>query len=716
MNGQKDPYANREAKKYTNPIPSREYILQLLHDLGKPTTYDALTKALKLTEPEQLEALRRRLKAMVRDGQLMPNRNGAYGLVKRMQLIPGRIQAHKDGYGFLIPDEGGDDLFLSAKQMRRVFHGDRVLAAVIGKDFKGRKEGRIAEVIERNTQDVVGFLCKERGAYFVQPAGKQFTHDIGIAADKILGAEPGQIVQAKIISQPGKLRGAVGEITEVLGEHMAPGMEINIAIRSYQLPHKWPEQVEAETREFSQEVPADAKQQRKDLRDLPLITIDGEDAKDFDDAVYCEPRDKGGWRLYVAIADVSHYVKIGSALDVEAEQRGNSVYFPGRVVPMLPEILSNGLCSLNPKVDRLCLVCDMTISDNGKITRSHFYSAVMHSKARMTYTNVDKILKGDLKLGKQYKDIKPHLQNLYDLFQALFTARTKRGALEFDSTDTKIIFGRDKKIERIVATHRNDAHRIIEECMLAANVSAAECLLKNKLTALYRVHPAPSEEKLADVRKFLNDFNLQLQGGNEPQPSDYAKLLAEIAKRQDSYLIQTVLLRSLKQAIYTADNEGHFGLGYNAYTHFTSPIRRYPDLITHRALKHIVEHADYPYQNNEIKGLGEHCSYTERRADDATRDVTDWLKCEYMQDKCGKQFSGIISGVTNFGIFILLDEVYVEGLVHISNLAGDYYVYDSAQHTLTGENTQKVYRMGDKLTVKVMRVNLDDRQIDFELA
>ncbi len=717
MDGHKDPFASRESEKYENPIPSREFIMQLLEKWGQPASYERLVDALNLDDPDKIEALRRRLKAMVRDGQLLPDRRGAYGLVSSMNLIAGRVTAHKDGFGFLIPDKGGDDLFLSAKQMHQLFHGDRVLAAVVGTDSRGRQEGRLVEILERNTKEVVGQFFKEDGMCFVQPAGKQFTQDILIPNDKTAGAKSGQIVQAHIVHQPSKYRQATGEVHEILGEHMAPGMEIDVAIRSHQLPYRWPEDVTEAIREYSQDVPESAVKGRKDLRDMPLLTIDGDDSKDFDDAVFCSPREKGGWRLVVAIADVSSYVKPNTPLDQEAANRGNSVYFPGRVIPMLPEILSNGLCSLNPRVDRLCMVCDMTISELGQITHSSFYTGIMNSRARMTYNNVEKIVKGDKKLRKQFSEVAPHLDNLYLLYQALFNARQERGSLDFDTQETRIVFGRDKKIERIMATERNDAHRLIEECMLAANVSAANFLLSHKVPALYRVHEGPTEEKLMELRKFLSEFSLQLQGGTEPQPSDYAKLLKLIHQREDRYLIQTVLLRSLKQAVYTPDNLGHFGLGYDAYAQFTSPIRRYPDLIIHRAIKSIIEkNSSYPYEVEAMQKIGEHCSYTDRRADEATRDVTDWLKCEYMLDKVGQEFDGMVSSVTGFGLFIVLKEIFVEGLLHVTNLDSDYYQFDATHHVLRGQRSGKSFRLGDEVKIQVARVDLEKREIDFELV
>ncbi len=711
-----DPHAAREAEKYENPIPSREYILELLTQLQQPLSYDELVAKLKLTEPDALEALRRRLKAMQRDGQLMQNRRGAYALVERMNLIPGRVSAHKDGFGFLIPDAGGDDLFLSARQMRAVFHGDRVLASVIGKDQRGRLEGNIVEILERNTEFVVGQYRRDNGIGWVESGNKKVLQDILVPADKTLDAVDGDIVNVKIISQPTAHRQAVGEIIEIVGKYMAPGMEIEVAIRGHGLPHEWPPEVIKESEHYHEKIPLAAYKDREDIRDLALVTIDGEDAKDFDDAVYCEPRKGGGWRLIVAIADVSYYVSENSALDKVAFERGNSVYFPGRVIPMLPEVLSNGLCSLNPNVDRLCMVCDMQVSKAGKVSEFRFYPAVMHSKARMTYTNVAKILLGDKKLRKQYAAITPQLDNLNTLYQAFAVQRQKRGALDFDSVETKIVFGRNKKIENIVPVERNEAHRLIEEMMLAANVCAAEFLHAAKVPIVYRNHAGPPEEKLVDLRQFLASFSLTLNGGKTPKPADYAHLLQSIHARPDHYLIQTVLLRSMSQAVYSPENIGHFGLAYAAYTHFTSPIRRYPDLLVHRAIKAVLGKHNWPHTANQMQQSGEHCSHTERRADEATRDVNDWLKCEYMQNKVGQSFNGMITSVKNFGIFVLLDNVYVEGLVHITALKSDYYDYDAVHHVLRGQRAGQTYRLGDKIQVRITRVDLDKRQIDFELS
>ena len=543
--------------------------------------------------------------------------------------------------------------------------------------------------------------------------------DIEIAECAFKGAEHGQMVVAGIVQQPTKRSQPIGRVKDVLGEHMAPGMETDVAIHTHQLPLEWPDEVEQAITHLDSEVGEEAKQGRVDLRHLPLVTIDGADARDFDDAVYCEAKPKG-WRLLVCIADVSSYVKPASPLDLEAKSRGNSVYFPERVIPMLPEVLSNGLCSLNPAVDRLCMTCELYINQEGTVTRSRFYEAVMRSHARLTYDQVaDMLIGGDADLCASHAELLPHLHQLYALFQVLRNVRSKLGAIDFDTTETRILFNSERKVERIIPVQRNDAHRLIEECMLAANVAAARFLLRKKLPALYRNHDGPQIEKLLDLKEFLGELGLRLPGGAKPQSSDYAELLSQVRDRPDFHLIQTVLLRSLSQAVYSADNQGHFGLSFPAYTHFTSPIRRYPDLIVHRAIKHLLKGGtleDYEYSQTELQGLGEHCSATERRADEATRDVISWLKCEYMMDKIGEEFVGIITSVTSFGIFVELDEIYVDGLVHITALDNDYYHFDPVGHRLTGERSGMVYRLGDQVKIRVAAVNLDDRKIDFTLV
>lgn len=713
-----DPHGEREARKYERPIPSRELILSLLEEKGIPLSFDEIADLLGVHEEIDRESLRRRLNAMERDGQLLCNRRGRYCRINRRDLISGRVIGHPDGFGFLHPDTGQEDLFLSPREMRGVMHGDKAVACVRGIDRRGRKEGSIVEVLERNTERIVGRLFLERGIAFVVPDNKRIAHDILIPEEYLEGAKPGQIVVAEIVEQPTQRRRPIGRIVEVLGEHMAPGMEIEVAIRAFGIPSEWPDDVRQETQRFDTHVPAAAKRQRKDLRDVPLVTIDGEDARDFDDAVFCQPTPKG-WRLMVAIADVSHYVKPGMAIDGEAYRRGNSVYFPQQVIPMLPEVLSTGLCSLNPKEDRLCLVCEMLVNREGRVVRSNFFEGLMRSHARLTYTEVAAMVV-DHKPGlrKKYHQLVPHLDNLYELYQALRQAREKRGAMDFESDEYKIVFGKGRKIEKLVRVERNDAHKLIEECMISANAAAARFLDRRKIPYLRRVHEGPDSDKVAEVRQFLAELGLRLPGGDKPEPADYMAVLNKARGRPDYHLIQTLLMRTLTQAVYSPEKKGHFGLALEAYTHFTSPIRRYPDLLVHRAIRHTLRDQspeEFDYTAIELKAIGEHCSMTERRADEATWDVIAWLKCEYMQDKVGEEYEGVISAVTSFGFFVELKQIYVEGLVHIATLGQDFYHYDPVRHCLQGERTHITYRIGDLVRVKVARVDLDERKIDLEL-
>ena len=714
----KDPHAAREAGLYERPVPSREYLMEYLAERGKPATWERLCAELELDE-DGCDAVQRRLNAMVRDGQLVRNRRDGYGPVDKLDLIRGRVLGHPDGYGFLSPDEGGDHLYLSPRQMRELMHGDRAVVRVAGVDRRGRREASVVQVLERNTEQLVGRYFREAGIGVVVPDNARVGHDILVAAEHSGDARDGQIVVVELLEQPSKRVRPMGKVVEILGDHMAPGMEIDIAIRSHGIPFEWPEAVSREIEGLGTKVPKSAKEGRVDLRHVPLVTIDGPDAKDFDDAVFCELKPRG-WRLLVAIADVSAYVEPGTALDEEAYARSTSVYFPGRVVPMLPEILSNGLCSLNPQVDRLCMVCEIYIDKTGRITRSRFLEGVMRSHARLTYDEVaEMVVERNKRLRKKHAQLVPHLEDLYALYQVLRRSRETRGTIDFDTPETRIVFGPEKKIERIEALERNDAHRLIEEFMVAANVAAARYLERNRIPALYRVHEAPSAEKLTELREFLAEVGLRLKGGSEPQPRHYAKLLAGLSGRPDRHLIQTVLLRSLPQAVYSPDNVGHFGLAHEAYAHFTSPIRRYPDLLVHRAIRHLLHKGnarDFTGMQNDMGAVGEHCSATERRADDATRDAIDWLKCEYMLEKVGEEFDGVITAVTSFGIFVELNGIYVQGLVHVTALRNDYYHFEPVHHRLLGERTGMIYRLGDPLRVRAVRVDLDERKIDFELV
>jgi ribonuclease R len=739
-----DPEAAREAEKYENPIPSRELILQHLSERGSPAAREQLVEEFGLVSEDDIEALRRRLRAMERDGQLIYTRRGAYAPVDKLDLVCGRVSGHRDGFGFLIPDDGSDDLFLSPAQMRLVFDGDRCLARVAGLDRRGRREGAIVEVISRAHETIVGRYQEESGIGFVMADNPKIQQEVLVTPGRSMDAKPGQFVEIKITHWPTQRFQPQGDVVEVIGNYMAPGMEIDVALRSFDIPHVWPEAVVREAAKLKPEVEEKDKHKRVDLRHLPFVTIDGEDARDFDDAVYCEKLSgwklfSGGFRLYVAIADVSHYVKVGSALDKEAELRGTSVYFPERVVPMLPEELSNGLCSLNPHVDRLAMVCEITLSKSGKMTDYQFYEAVIHSHARLTYNKVSSMLEqpssaeGKRLIG-EYAQVLTDLKQLYALYKVLLKARHTRGAIDFETQETRIVFGAERKIAAIKPTERNDAHKLIEECMLCANVATARFLQDHDIPGLYRVHDGPPLERQEKLRAFLGELSLTLHKGKEgPTPKDYQALLERIQGRPDFHVIQTVMLRSLSQAVYSPDNNGHFGLNYEAYAHFTSPIRRYPDLLIHRAIRSVIRSRRdtshvrregatsmpkariYPYDEAALEQLGEQCSMTERRADEATRDVVNWLKCEFMKDRVGESFPGVITAVTGFGLFVELTDIYVEGLVHVTAMPGDYYHFDPLHHRLSGERSGRSFRLGDSVEVRVMRVDLDERKIDFEL-
>ncbi|HEX7558352.1 MAG TPA: ribonuclease R, partial [Usitatibacter sp.] len=646
---------------------------------GVPTTEERLAELLGIASPEERDGFQRRLRAMEREGQVVRNRRGAILVADKAGLIKGKVIGHADGFGFLRPEDGKEDLFLGPKEMHKVLHGDVVLGRVSGVDKRGRLEASISEVLERANKKVVGRLFVEHDVAFVIAENKRISQDILLMPDSLKGAKPGQVVVVEVVEQPNKNSEPIGRVLEILGNYADPGMEIEIALRKHDLPYEWPADVEAAARGIGTQVEARDVKGRKDLRKLAFVTIDGETAKDFDDAVYAERVGKN-FRLWVAIADVSHYVHPGDALDQEAYERGNSVYFPRRVIPMLPEELSNELCSLKPDVDRLVMVCEMEVTAGGVVKAYEFHPGVIHSHARLTYTRVAAALAGQPADPPVARELVPQLEILYGVFKALFSQRQKRGAIDFESVETQMIFDDHGKIERIVRVERNDAHRLIEECMLAANVSASDYLEKSDQPTLYRVHEGPTPEKLESLRSMLKDFALTLGGGDKPHAKDYAELLKRIKDRPYAGMLQTVMLRSLHQAVYTPENVGHFGLAYDAYAHFTSPIRRYPDLLVHRGIKAVVK--GQRYQAGDLNAIGNHCSETERRADDATRDVEAWLKSYYMQDHVGEEFYGIISGVTNFGLFVTLDELYVDGLVHISDLGQDYFTFDAAKHTL----------------------------------
>jgi len=704
-----DPYLQRETQRYEHPLPSREWITEMLEDRGVPLKTESLAILLDIAEHE-MPFFERRLTAMARDGQILINRRGMVCAAEKLALVKCRVEAHKDGFGFAVPltPDGQGDFVLPARQMRGLMHGDTVTVRPAGTDRRGRREGQVLDVIERAQKTVVGRLMIERGIAMLSPEDSRLPDSILLEPDSVGKAKPGQVVVAQIDAYPDAHRPAVASVVEVLGNYADSGMEIEIAVRQHHLPHQFSAACEKAAAKIPSAVRKTDLKGREDLRDLPLVTIDGESSRDFDDAVYAEKQGRN-FRLVVAIADVSHYVKPKDAIDADALDRATSVYFPRRVIPMLPESLSNGICSLNPDVDRLCMVCDMVFTYAGNLKSYRFYPAVMRSHARLTYTQVWDWIQND-----SDNPLKPHIDTLYKLYQILLKKRHQRGAMEFETTETEMIFDKQGKIKRIVPVVRNEAHRLIEECMLAANVCAAEFLLKHQHPALFRNHAGPTPEKLATLREQLGLLGLSLGGGDKPTPLDYAALFAQTADRPDRELIQVMLLRSMQQAVYEPENSGHFGLAYPAYTHFTSPIRRYPDLLVHRAIKAVLSGSCYNPAEN-WSALGIHSSQCERRADEASRDVENWLKTYYMQDKVGEVFSGTVSGMAGFGLFVTLDDIHIEGLVHISELGEDYFNYRAETMSIEGERSGLRFSMGDKVVVQVARADLDTRKIDLML-
>lgn len=712
----KDPYFERELEKYEDPIPSREYILQVLAEQGRPMIKSALFKALDVRNKAQQKALVFRLRAMVRDGQIMLDRKDRICLTNKTTLIKGRVQAHAEGIGFLIPENQQPDLVLTAREMKSVMHGDVVLAYQVGVDRRGRPEGKIHEILERAIQSVAGRFVEKQGVCYVEPEHKYLFHDILIPSQESQNAKNGQMVIVRIVEYPTAHSMTIGRVEKVLGDYLDPGLEIDVSLLNYGIPHEFDAEVLSETHLIPKEVREKDISGRRDLRHLPFVTIDGEDAKDFDDAVCCQALAKGQYRLWVAIADVSHYVIPDSAIDKQAAIRGNSVYFPGRVVPMLPEALSNGICSLNPKVDRLCMVAEMVINTKGEIRQPSFYRAVIHSRNRLIYDDVSQYLKDDAAPLLE-ESVWSMVKNLHQIYHLLLKARLARGAIELDTIETKVVFDKDKKIEKIVPVIRQDAHRIIEECMLAANVAVASFIESQGISSLYRVHEQPDVEKMKSLQTFLGEFGIECRFSEKTKPKQFQDVLDKIRQRPEKQVLETVMLRSLKQAQYAVENLGHFGLGYSVYTHFTSPIRRYPDLVVHRILGDIIDRLnERRYTDERLTQLAQSCSMTERRADEATRDVLTWLKCIYMQDKLGEVFDGTITAVTSFGLFVTIKDVFVEGLVHVTALKNDYYYFDALRHRLVGERTNQVYHLGDAMKVLVARVDADARKIDFDLV
>jgi ribonuclease R len=712
---QKTDKKKHKGKRYKHPIPTPNELIDFLTEAGKPLKAEAILEAFGLKGQRMRSLLVDKLYAMVRAGQILENRRGEYCLTAKLDLVTGTVSGHRDGFGFVARDDGdADDVYLSAREMRSLFDGDRVAIRIVGMDRRGRSEGELVDILDRGTRQVAGQFIRERGIGLVIPDNPKISHRILIPKDDWGNAKPGQIVVAEILDYPTHVEQATGRIINIIGAPDEKGIATDIAIHSNAIPQKWPRGVLDEIEKYGSTVPSRAKRGRTDLRHIDLVTIDGADARDFDDAVYCE-RSGNGWRLLVAIADVSHYVKVGSGLDKEATRRGTSVYFPDRVVPMLPEVLSNGLCSLNPKVDRLCMVCEMRVNGDGKVTRAEFYEGVMRSKARLTYSQVNEFLESKSK-NSVPTILHPAMRELHALYKALVEARSRRGAIEIDLPQTKFKLNKSGEIDRIEVVPRNDAHRLIEECMIAANVQAAKFLKRHRIPGLYRVHAKPDPDRFDELRIYLTSLGLKVAHSEHVQPRDFTKIIRQTADRPDATAIMMTMLRSLTHAEYSPQNIGHFGLALESYAHFTSPIRRYPDLLVHRAIRHIVQggkSGNYGYGGREMERLGLITSAHEKRAEDATREVEAWLKCQYMEQHLGDDFDGVITGVTNFGVFVQITELLVDGLVHVTSLSNDYYHYDAGSQSLVGERTGRKYRLGDAMRIQVSRVDMETRRIDF---
>lgn len=695
-------------------------IRRVLGEASQPLSRRQLSEVFGLSKPQSDKHLKPVLVAMVQTGEVIRNRRGAYGLAQEMNLIKGRVSAHPDGFGFVVPEQEGPDLYLSPKQMRQVFDGDQVMASIAHIDRRGRLEGAIVEVVERAHEQVVGRLMIESGVASVVPDNPKLTQEVIIPLADIGQATPGQIVVARLVQPPTLNRLAVGQIIATLGHADEPGIATDIAIHSYELPSEFPEEVIESARRFGGQIDQDIAAKRVDLRNIPLVTIDGADARDFDDAVFAEPLEKGGYRVLVCIADVAEYVSTGEPLDVEAIRRGTSVYFPDRVLPMLPEALSNGLCSLVPDEDRLCVTCDMRLDEKGKVVSSRFYEAVMRSHARLTYDQVRRMVEGnDVSPSERFAHIRPQLDDLMAVYRALYARRQRRGALDFESNQVYFEFAQDGYVQGIRKQSRHDAHRLIEEFMIQANVEAARFVHRHHVPMLFRVHEPPQEQKLESLEAFLKAEGIRMNWKEVPEPAQFAALQKKVQGTPADHLINAVLLRSLSLAIYSPDNKGHFGLALAEYAHFTSPIRRYPDLLLHRAIKHICRKKPsdtFSISAGQMVEFGRRCSWTERRAEEASRDVDERLKCQFMQRHLGDEFSGVVTGVTGFGLFVELLDMGVSGLVHITSLPEDYYDFDPTSHRLMGKRRKQVFQLADRVQIKVLAVSVEDRKIDFELV
>ncbi|MEO0364216.1 MAG: ribonuclease R [Pseudomonadota bacterium] len=710
------PRRKKRQRTYQHAVPDRTAVLGALEQAGRPLDFDEIANHFRLTGKRHHKALNDVLSKMLRSGQLLLNRQEQYCLAKKLDILTGSVKAHRDGFGFVVTDDDHEDLYLSPREMARIMDGDRVSVRVKRQTRRGA-EGTVLDVLERAQSEVAGKYIRERGIGLIVPDNPRLTQRVLVPRGQHGKAKPGDMVVGKVLDYPTADQLATASVVRVLGDPERQGMPTDLAIHAHAIPYEWPAAVSADANKFGRTVPTRAKQGRKDLRKLPLVTIDGADARDFDDAVFAERKGQG-WRLVVAIADVAHYVTPDSAIDKEALNRATSVYFPDRVVPMLPEVLSNGLCSLNPRVDRLCMVCDMTIGSKGEVLRSRFYDAVMRSHARLTYSEVHRYLSGKAGHKDLVGAVADSVDALHTLYKAFAKRRKARGAIELDLPQLRIRTDDAGEVQAIAATPRNDAHKLIEECMIAANVEAANFIARRRVQGLFRVHAKPDEDRFDEFRRFMLELGFKVPHAAHPNPKTIRNLMAKVQDRPDAYAINMALLRSFAHAEYTPDNVGHFGLALDAYAHFTSPIRRYPDLLVHRAIRHMTSGGkakSYRYSPEQMVRLGKITSERERRAEDATREVEALLKCQFMSKHLGQRFAGVISGVTHFGLFVQLSDLQVDGLVHVSSLGSDYFKHEPERQRLVGSRSGESYQLGDSLEVIVNRVDMESRQVDFVL-
>ena len=706
---------DQKDRRKQSPDLSTEEILKLMREDDRPLLLREILRRLSL-QKEQRQKARGLLRDLAEVGRVVRIRGNRYGLPSKMNLVVGRIKTHPDGYGFVVPEaEGQEDIFISPRNLKEAMHGDRVVARIESIRKKG-KEGSIIRILERKTRKVVGKFMRAKNYFYVIPEDDRILPEVFIPEGETKRARSNQIVVAEITRYPTERARPEGRITHILGYPDDPEIDPQIVTHKYDLPSRFTSPALEEAKSLPPAPSSYEYRNRVDLRGIPTLTIDGENARDFDDAVSVERERDGGVKLYVSISDVSHYVREGTSLDGEAYSRGTSVYFPDRAIPMFPVELSNEICCLHPKVDRLTLTAELRYDGNGERKGVRFYPSVIRSDERLTYTWVKKILvDGDPELGERFGPLLPSLDLMADLCQELRRRRTERGAIDFDLPEPEIILNLQGETEDVVRAERNLAHQIIEEFMIAANEAVAHFMEERGVPFIYRIHEPPKKEAIDEFRSFISHLGYRMRKESDHSPKEFQKVLSDVKERPEERVVNEILLRSMKWAKYSAKNSGHFGLASDGYTHFTSPIRRYPDLIVHRLLKKVLSKEEMKVSEGVLAEMADHLSNRERVAMEAEREILDRYRVRFMKDKIGEEYEGIISGVAAFGFFVELKDIFVEGLVRMTSLHDDYYQYHEKKYCLVGERTHKTFRIGDEVRVRVDRVDVESRHIDFGL-